>query len=995
MASGKRRTRRYRDVPMTKSASVGRTTERNINAKLGDLLRDKHPRWYDRIDTESTGIFKGKPQLCPDLLIRHPGGSPVIVETKFRGSSTKVGSQVESVEQDAIDRLSLTINDGGETVEQSISVRYPDELRNLNQYMLDVQLQGTELEYCVFSGTPDDYKRWPSSGWMLGGIDDLANCIEHVSLSEDRVARGMTILEDGVSDAAYILREADHTAPDMLKKVASHLYQSPGEQTTRMAMAILANAMTFHATIAGSHGIPQIDELRMKGGRISKTNLLQLWWHILENINYWPIFQIASDILLPLRNGTAHKILDRLAQVASQLVDLGAASQQDLCGRMFQRLITDRKFLATFYTLPSSSALLAELAVERMKVKWSDVAAVESLKVSDFACGTGALLNATYGAMMSRFRRSGGDDVAIHPRMMESVLVGADIMPVAWHLTASALSSSHPSVPFNDTSIILLPYGKQLVKSSQVFALGALDLIEGETTRSLFELGQKRLKGGQRGKSGNVDLPHHSFDLVILNPPFTRPTNHEAADVPIPSFAGFDTSDDEQKAMSNRLNKVRKPVIGDMAGHGNAGLASNFIDVADMKVKRGGVVAIVLPLSFLQGDAWSNARSLFEKYYRDIIVVSIASAGSTDRSFSADTGMAEVLIVATRGDPKKKRGSTLFINLEHRPRTILEAVATASAVSSISVSQDSGKLWIGSKERAGCFIRGNLSQAGGAGVRDEDIAMTALHLTQGRLCLAQRQKVTAIPVTNLGSLGDRGLLHRDINGKNVTGSGQLRGPFDIVDIKPKDVPAYPALWNHNRARERHIIVEPDSQGIPRDNCRDRAVRIWDKTKSRLHFNLDFQVNSQSLSACITREPAIGGTAWPNFRCDEPQWENALVLWSNTLLGLISFWWIGTRQQKGRTRLTISRLPELTVLDPRELSPKQFDLADRMFEEFSDRDFLPANEAWRDKTRQELDRAMLTDLLQLSEDILEPLALLRRQWCAEPSVHGGKGTHPSG
>lgn len=978
---------------MTDPASVGRTTERNINAKLGDMLRTKHPRWYDRIDTESTGIFKGKPQLCPDLLIRHPGGSPVVVETKFRSVSTKSGNKVESVEQDAIDRLSLIVSNGGETVEQSIAVRYPDELRNLGQHMLDIQIQGTEFEYCVFSGTPDDYNRWPAQGWLLGSIDDLASCIELVSLSEDRVARGMTILEDGVSDAAYILREADRTAPDMLKKIANHLHQSPGEQTTRMAMAILANAMTFHATIAGSHGIQQIDELRMKVGHISKTNLLKLWWHILENINYWPIFQIASDILLPIRNGTAHKILDRLAQVASQLVNLGAASQQDLCGRMFQRLITDRKFLATFYTLPSSSALLAEIAVQRFDINWDDGKSIESLKVADFACGTGALLNAAYSSILSRYRRSGGDDVAMHPKMMENVLMGADIMPTAAHLTASVLSSAHPSVPFHNTSIALLPYGRQEFESSQVFALGALDLIDSETTRTLFELGQKRLKGGHEGESGNVDLPHHSFDLVIMNPPFTRPTNHEATDVPIPSFAGFNTSKDEQAAMSQRLSKVRKPEIDDMAGHGNAGLASNFIDIADMKVKKGGVIALVLPSSFLQGEAWNNARCLLEKYYRDFVVVSIANTGLTDRSFSADTGMAEVLIVATRTDPKKQRGSTLFINLDHRPRTILEAVATASAIERIPVSEKSGKLRIGTNDRTGCFIRGSLSHAGGAGVKEEDVAMTALNLTQGQLKLAQRHGTIEIPVVNLGSLGSRGLVHRDISGWNAAGDGQLRGPFDIVEIKPGEVSAYPALWNHNAKREKQLIVKPDSRGIPRKNSRDRADQVWEKTRSRLHFNLGFQTNSQPLAACITQENTIGGSAWPNFLCNDLQWESVLALWANTTLGLIAFWWIGSHQHKGRSMITITRLPSLTVLDARVLSPKQLHLADSLFEQFCDREFLPASEAWRDQTRDDLDRSVLIDLLKLPEDILEPLALLRRQWCAEPSVHGGKSTRP--
>lgn len=56
-----------------------------------------------------------------------------------------------------------------------------------------------------------------------------------------------------------------------------------------------------------------------------------------------------------------------------------------------------------------------------------------------------------------------------------------------------------------------------------------------------------------------------------------------------------------------------------------------------------------------------------------------------------------------------------------------------------------------------------------------------------------------------------------------------------------------------------------------------------------------------------------------------------------------------------------------------------------------RDFLPANEAYRDPTRIDLDRLLLVDVSGLDGGRLESLDLLRRQWCAEPSVHGGKGT----
>ena len=56
-----------------------------------------------------------------------------------------------------------------------------------------------------------------------------------------------------------------------------------------------------------------------------------------------------------------------------------------------------------------------------------------------------------------------------------------------------------------------------------------------------------------------------------------------------------------------------------------------------------------------------------------------------------------------------------------------------------------------------------------------------------------------------------------------------------------------------------------------------------------------------------------------------------------------------------------------------------------------KEFLPANEAYRDEVRQDLDRAVLVDLLRLRDGVMESLAISRDQWCAEPSVHGGKKT----
>ena len=590
---------------------------------------------------------------------------------------------------------------------------------------------------------------------------------------------------------------------------------------------------------------------------------------------------------------------------------------------MFQRLITDRKFLATFYTLPSSATLLADLAVARLDVHWSNREAVVALKIGDFACGTGALLNAAYEAVLSRYRRTGGDDRDIHPEMMEHALVGTDIMPAATHLTASVLSSTHPSVTFGDTSILTLPYGAQPEGAGRPIAIGALDLIREEQTLPLFGTGQSRVRGRGESDGDVADLPHDSFDLVIMNPHFTRPTNHEVAEVPVPSFAGFATSDDEMKHMSRRLRMIR---TSSMVGHGNAGLASNFIDLAHAKVRTaGGVLALVLPASFLQGEAWSAARQLFAEHYQDVVVVSIATTGATDCSFSADTGMAEVLVVATRqGGAAQAGGQTQFVNLLRHPQSILEAKTVARSIRRIPGNRFVETIAIGGRERAGCSIRGALSETGFAGVREVGVAQAAKALEHGELRLPRRRETAPLSVVRLDELGRRGLLHRDINGRELTRENLPRGPFNIVSLRPDDVPTWPALWSHTAARETRMIVLPDSAGEALPGCEERAAEAWHRTAFRLHFSLDFRLNSQPLAACLTLDFSIGGRAWPNFLCADRRWEIPRLLWANSTLGLLSFWWIGARQQQGRAILTISKLPALTVLDPRNLTAVQLD-----------------------------------------------------------------------
>ena len=955
-------------------------SERTVNIKLAECLRSRLPNWS--VGAEQTNVLIEKMKQ-PDLVVSHTGGLTVIIETEFSPAAT--------VETDTIKRLGQTIQHTGEQVEQCIAVKLPVSLRKIEQEHLDSVIQEARYLYAVFTfdGKEElygDIERWPSSGWIKGGLNDLANCVETVALSERRVAKGVKILEDGVSRAAGYLQV--HAPEYIHSELAEKLHQQQGEQTTRMAMAILANAVIFHMRLALHYQqIKPLAHYRTEHGTIIQSDVLQVWRQILR-INYWPIFSLALDVFLILPERDAQRVIDQLEKMSAELERFGAADIQDLSGRMFQQLITDRKFLATFYTLPASATLLAELAVSRLDIDWSNPKKICSLKIADLACGTGALLGATYQSLTSRFRRTGGNDSLLHAKMMESVLTAADIMPSAVHLTAATLSGMHPEKPYGHTQIINMPYGDN--GDGNGVSIGSLDLMEADETRDIFGTGRKALTGQgaltDDGKGAVVEVPHGSMDLVIMNPPFTRPTNHEATAVPVPSFAGFSTKKEEQAKMSARLKEIRQH-LSDPAGHGNAGLASNFIDLAHAKLRPGGVLALVLPSTFMQGKSWGNARRLLRRHYKDILVVGIATDGNTDRAFSADTGMAEVLVVATRKKDNHKDKSQIFIgNLLCRPKTQLEAFIAGQTIERMrrSISLNHGKILFTEKQHAGNYFRTH--NWTGLGIRESSLVNCMNSLTNGQLFLPRMAIPISLPICTLSEMGERGYLHRDINGRTI--HGEPRGPFDLEYVSP--YPEFPVLWGHDINREHQLIVDPDQQGVSRDGLREQATELWHNGASRLHYNVDFGLNSQRLAACITLKPSLGGRSWPNFLTKE-EWEIPLVLWANTTLGLICSWWAGTRQQLGRSILTITRLPQLVSIDARNLSPTQLECSNKIFDEFRNQAFLPANEAYRDDVRISLDHAVFSSVLGIDQESLDHLAILREHWCAEPSVHGGKRT----
>jgi hypothetical protein len=709
-----------------------------------------------------------------------------------------------------------------------------------------------------------------------------------------------------------------------------------------------------------------------------------------------------------------------MVETASRLVENRLTRSHDLTGAVFQRLIADRKFLAAYYTTPSAASLLAGLAISpespTAEASWSSADGLAKLRVADFACGTGTLLSTAYQRIGQLHELAGGDAESLHPVMMADGLVGCDVLPAATHLTASMLAGAHPTIKYDRSSILTVAYGQQ---ESRRIALGSLDLLDPQGRLEFFAITAQAAEGmGESEKETWQSLPHASFDLVIMNPPFTRPTGHEAMKigVPNPMFAAFGSTEEEQRLMGKATERL---AVGTNY-HGNAGEASLFLALGDRKLKLGGVLALVMPVSLMAGDAWEESRRLLTKCYAELVVVSIAGPKDFEGSFSADTGFGECLVigrkVAKHDDPelvatKRERRAT-FVVLKERPAHSMVGAEIARQIRRLVDGGQLNRLEDGpvggtpiplGDETVGQMLDAPLPKSGGwllARIMDLSLAQAAYQLAmKGQVWLPtmSEQDALAIKMATVGDIGAVGPYHADING--TTQDGGIRGPFKVVDIKPGAAPTYPILWSHDAERERTMAFEADSEGLPRKgkHSKEKAAvskkikNIWD-VASHCHLNRDFRFNSQSTGMQFTTRRTIGGRAWPSINLGTPNLEKAMVLWGNTTLGLLMYWWHANKPQAGRGSIGVHGIGTLPVLNVKRLSAKRLARAAEVFDSLCDSDLLPLNEIDSDPVRIELDTMFGQDVLGFHKSIFAPggpLELLRSKLAREPSIPDGK------
>ena len=343
---------------------------------------------------------------------------------------------------------------------------------------------------------------------------------------------------------------------------------------------------------------------------------------------------------------------------------------------------------------------MARLAIGDRDVDWSNPDAVCEYRISDYSCGTGELLAAAYRRVRELHERAGGSPREVHDAVMERVITAVDILPASVAIAAARLDALEPDPagPGGATRAIALRYGpingrtlstRMRRKDDRATGLGSLDILDSMSfiRQDLRPIGRGEAAGRK------LKFAKRSQDLVIMNPPFNGRPDHRAMDqnVPNPELHIPPTGEGEIERMSERMRRVQRAI----GARGGNGFSLYFAHLAHKMVKRGGTVALPLPMSALTSgggsgetfgsrradQGWPAFRRKLTEKYTGIRVAGIAAFEEQDSSFSRDTHIAEVMLIARRTRPGEKPSRAgCFINLKRRLEGEEHAARLAEAI---------------------------------------------------------------------------------------------------------------------------------------------------------------------------------------------------------------------------------------------------------------------------------------------------------------------------
>ena len=716
--------------------------------------------------------------------------------------------------------------------------------------------------------------------WREGSVADLADSLRNADLSRQRVADTVTLT---VREAAEMLYSCG-CAPDLATALALPKTRKDLKAAALVASLMLSNASLLHHRLRLVPSLANVTSLETALLEIetSASKIREAWRAVLA-IDYHPVFAPALAALNALSDDDAREPLRHIAENAVAVADELATLRFDHAGSLYHRLLASAKYDGSFYTNNTSAVLLARLALTEHTTDWSDADAIADLKVIDPACGTGTLLMAAMHAMRDRHERAAGsqsDSDPLHLALVEDVLYGLDINRHGVQLAACNLTLGNPRVDYRRMNLFTMRHGRQ---PDGTASAGSLEfLATARNRRDIASLAvplpfTEELKA-ERAEPGAA--PGESltgmFDLVIMNPPFTR------NDIRNRQYGAVDRRLLQQREievaafLSNRDPSAFRAI-------NQTSVRTFFSPLADTLMKRSSAtLASVVPTTALTSASGTLEREFLARRFQ---IETIVTSHDPERiSFSENTTIHESLVIARR--PEEERRPTRFVSLARMPKDTHEAILVSDLINQHEPlgSWGTEHPWPWPRVRAGEWTAAQFF--------DVELAH-AIH------------DLAALAGTMLVRAGD--LCRIEPEGRRV------RDAF--LRESPPDAPwKAPILWDHSTHVQTSMEAEPDVLGSPKPDRAGYAGHLRAKS-SRLLIVNRLRTNTVRVSACYASEPVLGSSWTPVTPISpDPAFEHALCAWWNSTPGILTL--LNSRSKAlDYARFSLDSLRSLLVPDP--------------------------------------------------------------------------------
>ena len=793
--------------------------ENALNAYLAEILRQAGIR----TEVEYPFPINKRGKRLADLACFDVQGYTIGIEAKHGWGVKLAPNKKASIAQ----ADELVVNEAIERkCHAAVALIYPDRYQTLDH------LQNGTVKVAI--RTPLDIRKKNQPEWNPRKVKDLPGLIKRIPSQligqpEELAKRA----EIAVNQAFKMLEEDEKSIQNKLGEA--------GEATNLKGLLVdLLTCFMFHTKLDDirhqyipkhfkkSNQPPTVPEcIRSNDIIASFIDAYDKWL----KVDYTDILEWNQRILDALPTEARSKdAVKRLAQTAREIQRAKGAHHHDLVGISFCNSITTAKQEGAMYTTLPAATMLTHLMFHGAKINWKNIEKVKSLRIVDFACGSGTLLIAAANYILQQVKKKDREEVS--RALFEQMLYGFDCNQRAIFQTSTGLGMIAPSIAFKKTQLRSMILG--VPEGETEARLGSLELLRGKDDLFFYPpLGQ-----GPDRQTEPIECD--KFDFAIMNPPFTRrEVRHK-----------------QKKPKIEKALRRREEKIGQITGfelNGVSGNTNGFFGLTDKYLDKQGKAAVILPMSVTCNQSAKRIRIWLPKHFH--IQYIIVSYDPKRIFFSGNTNIGEMLLVLER--KKKKPTPTQVIKLHNNP--VHETDAYLCARDIISGQEGRWEEW------------GEVDEISPADMEKGDWSATQFLSNDLYRIAKEIQNYWA------STFGDQA---------SITVKGISRKTRSIRKCKPSEEDATPALWYHNTDYCKTLEVKPDRFICP-SGTDPSIIKVFHKVK---RLKLTERADPQTVKnvACLTTVPSVGD-AWSTasivqiLNVDDETVEKAVAIILNSTL----------------------------------------------------------------------------------------------------------------